>query len=157
MPICKKCNSSFNARPLIDGQYKWLRHRVYCLKCSPFNSNRNKKSSNIQITCSICSKKYSYKRGGNSHTRCGSCCANSRRHNKKKLAIEYKGGKCIICGYSKCFQALSFHHLDPKNKHFTISGKHCLSFEKLKIELDKCVLLCANCHMEIEAGITKIP
>ena len=68
---------------------------------------------------------------------------------KKKLKlIEYKGGKCQRCGYNKCEEALEFHHLDPTQKDFTISS-HSYSFEKMKRETDKCILVCSNCHREI--------
>lgn len=74
-----------------------------------------------------------------------------RQRTKLKL-VEHKGGKCKECGYSKCVQALEFHHLDPKEKDFTVSGKSW-SFEKLKREVDKCVLVCNRCHTEIHAGL----
>ena len=74
-----------------------------------------------------------------------------RKRVKQKL-IEYKGGKCDFCGYDKCNRSLQFHHLDPNEKDFSISGKS-LSFEKLKSEVDKCVLVCANCHCEIHDGL----
>lgn len=64
-------------------------------------------------------------------------------------ALEYKGGKCSICGYNKSIAALEFHHINPNEKdkdYFNMRGG--LS-PKLKTELDKCVLLCANCHREI--------
>ena len=77
-----------------------------------------------------------------------------RRAVKRNL-IEYKGGKCQICGYNRCQEALEFHHLDPQEKDFTISGG-TKSFESLKPEVDKCMLLCANCHREIHAGLVKI-
>ena len=77
-----------------------------------------------------------------------------RREVKRKL-IEYKGGKCQICGYNRCQEALEFHHLDPSQKDFTISGG-TKSFESLKPEVDKCILVCANCHREIHAGLIKI-
>lgn len=78
------------------------------------------------------------------------------RKRKKLELIEYKGGKCQICGYNKCSGALEFHHLDPMQKDFQISA--CSkSFETLKQEVDKCILVCANCHREIHAGITEIP
>lgn len=73
----------------------------------------------------------------------------------RKEAIEYKGGKCIVCGYNKSIRALQFHHLDPTQKDFGISGT-TKSFEKLKPELDKCVLLCANCHGEVHEGLLDI-
>lgn len=73
---------------------------------------------------------------------------------KTKLKA-YKGGKCIVCGYNKSIRALQFHHLDPTQKDFGISGT-TKSFEKLKPELDKCVLLCANCHGEVHEGLLDI-
>ena len=73
----------------------------------------------------------------------------------KQRLIEYKGGRCQICGYNKCMNALEFHHLNPQEKDFTISGG-TKSFESLKPEIDKCILVCANCHREIHAGLIKI-
>lgn len=77
------------------------------------------------------------------------------RKNIKKRMVEYKGGRCQICGYNKCIEALDFHHLDPKDKDFNISGG-TRSFEKLKPEIDKCILVCSNCHREIHAGLIDI-
>lgn len=75
------------------------------------------------------------------------------RNRVKDMAVHYKGGKCVLCGYSKCSKALHFHHLNPKDKDFTISGG-TRSFENIREELDKCILVCSNCHAEIHAGIT---
>lgn len=73
-----------------------------------------------------------------------------QRRKLKKQAIEYKGGSCQKCGYNKCPGALSFHHLDSNEKDFGISDKGVSrSFEKVKSELDKCILVCSNCHAEI--------
>lgn len=77
---------------------------------------------------------------------------------RKKIKIqlvEYKGGKCENCGYNKCLDALDFHHRDPNKKDFGIGGK-TKSIDKMKKEADKCVLVCANCHREIHAGLIKI-
>lgn len=71
------------------------------------------------------------------------------RHKLKERAVEYKGGKCSKCGYDKCLAAFDFHHLDPDQKDFRISGGHYRSFENIRAELDKTVLLCANCHREV--------
>lgn len=77
-----------------------------------------------------------------------------RRRAIKALAIEYKGGKCQVCGYKKYQGALDLHHIDPKQKEFNISKKgHSRSWERVKKEIDKCILVCANCHREVEAGI----
>lgn len=71
--------------------------------------------------------------------------------------VEYKGGKCTVCGYDKCSDALVFHHLDPTQKEFCLSGSHARSWENIVKELDKCVLLCIRCHVEehhrLNAGV----
>jgi 5-methylcytosine-specific restriction endonuclease McrA len=77
-----------------------------------------------------------------------------RRKKIKKMAVEYKGGKCQICSYDKCIEALEFHHLDPNKKDFGIASKGVTrSWAKVKAELDKCIMLCANCHREVHVGL----
>src|SRR5579864_7670151 len=81
-----------------------------------------------------------------------------RRKKIKILAIEYKGGKCQICGYSRYQGALELHHLNPKDKSFAIGDKgYTRSWEAIRSELDKCILLCANCHREVAGGIEQLP
>jgi predicted RNA-binding Zn-ribbon protein involved in translation (DUF1610 family) len=87
--------------------------------------------------------------------RCKKCSVDAvhkRRHKLKDKAIEYKGGKCEKCGYSASKRALSFHHLDPTQKEFTISSAN-RSWDRVKNELDKCMLVCMNCHMELHDEI----
>lgn len=75
----------------------------------------------------------------------------------KEMAVRYKGGECVKCGYNKCIGALEFHHVDRTQKDFNISHKgYTRSWEKVKEELDKCELVCANCHREIEYGFARI-
>ena len=78
--------------------------------------------------------------------------ARVRRHELRDKAIQYKGGRCSICSYDKCASAFDFHHLDPMEKDFTISS-HMSSWERIKKEIDKCVLLCARCHREVHDGM----
>lgn len=84
--------------------------------------------------------------------RCKKCsveAVSKRRKELKQKAIVLKGGSCQKCGYNKCVDALQFHHRNPSEKEFSISAnRHVISWEKLKIELEKCDLLCANCHAE---------
>ena len=62
------------------------------------------------------------------------------------------GGACNNCGYNKCVGAMEFHHKDPDGKDFGLSAQGLTrSWEKQRIELDKCVMLCANCHREEHA------
>ncbi len=78
-----------------------------------------------------------------------------RQRTKQKL-VEYKGGKCVICGYNKCMVSLTFHHRDPTQKEVGITGQ-TKSYERLKKEVDKCELVCSNCHGEIHDGLVSIP
>lgn len=81
-----------------------------------------------------------------------------RRRKIKELSVSYKGGKCQVCGYGKYPGALDLHHIDPSTKEFGIGDKgYTRSWEKVRKELDKCILVCANCHREVEAGITQLP
>ena len=80
---------------------------------------------------------------------------NFRKRTKEK-AVDYKGGKCKICNYDRCVSALEFHHLEPSKKDFTLSQSMNIAWDKIKEELDKCILVCANCHREIHEGIIKI-
>jgi len=92
--------------------------------------------------------------------RCKKCrvdAVDKRRRLIKQKAVDYKGGSCINCGYSKCITALEFHHIEPDGKDFSISQKgHTRSWDIIKVELDKCILVCANCHREIhDSSINK--
>jgi DNA replicative helicase MCM subunit Mcm2 (Cdc46/Mcm family) len=93
---------------------------------------------------------------GRGYYRCVKCRSyqvQKRRDNLKKMAVEYKGGKCEKCGYNKCLSALDFHHLEPEHKDFGISYKGITrKWESIKNEIDKCILVCANCHREIHMG-----
>lgn len=80
-----------------------------------------------------------------------------RRKVLRQRAVEYKGGRCILCGYNKCIDALEFHHSNAVNKDFGLSQKGITrSWQKVRKELDKCVLICANCHREIHAGLRSL-
>lgn len=68
--------------------------------------------------------------------------------------LEAHGGACVICGYDRCDRALAFHHVDPSTKSFSISAnRKVMGFPGLYEETKKCILVCSNCHAEIEAGI----
>ncbi len=72
-----------------------------------------------------------------------------KRKRNRFAALLYKGNKCKICLYDKCIPALEFHHIDPSSKKFTISSGIDKGWRKIKSELDKCILVCPNCHKEI--------
>ena len=80
-----------------------------------------------------------------------------RRKRLKQMAIDLKGGKCIICGYKKSSAALDFHHVDGSKKEFGISLDGITrSWQRVQKELEKCILVCANCHREIHASVLQL-
>lgn len=95
------------------------------------------------------------------HWRCRLCrqeAVSRRRRKVKRILVDEAGGGCFICGYNRSIAALQFHHVDPKSKRFNISGKgYTISMRLLREEAPKCALLCANCHVEVEAGLTELP
>lgn len=72
---------------------------------------------------------------------------------RKAEAVRLKGGKCSICGYSKNYAALQFHHRNPENKVFNLDARKLsnTNWDSITKELEKCELLCANCHAEIHS------
>jgi hypothetical protein len=121
----------------------------------------------VELVCKKCGKRYEFTPGYNPVTKkrnsrnyisvCNSCHTNSKRFERKRRMIEYKGGKCQLCGYNKCDRALVFHHLNPNIKQYRFAGNHARKWETMKLELDKCILLCQNCHCEVHEGLRIIP
>lgn len=107
-------------------------------------------------TCDQCGRRYAYdSRKGHGKRKCNSCRANGWRDRRalKQRMVDYKGGCCEICGYERCLRALDFHHRDPATKRFNLAQGHNRSWESLRLELDKCLLVCSNCHLEIEGSV----
>jgi hypothetical protein len=101
--------------------------------------------------CNHCSQELDVDLFKNNNKKCNLCIAKIARYKKynfKAECISYKGGKCEKCGYNKCPDALEFHHLNPEEKDFEISSVRKYDFALVQDELDKCVLLCSNCHRE---------
>lgn len=82
--------------------------------------------------------------------------SNRRRRVKQQLVAE-AGGACVLCGYSRYAGALQFHHVDPANKSFSLGLSGLTrSIEAMRAEAAKCVLLCGNCHAEVEGGVATL-
>jgi|SRR5208337_672601 len=166
--ICKSCSCKH------DGSFG---SGLYCSRsCAnrrhPTNATKEKIGKKLKIRpdnfCIDCGKKLYNKR----NHRCRSCLGISRRgkgiyktsivkdgkvkyiherrKNLRRQFIQELGDCCSKCGYNKYDGALQFHHKDPSKKEFGLSNKHLnLSLEKLRKEVKKCILLCANCHHEL--------
>lgn len=100
-------------------------------------------------------------RSADGYYRCRQCRVASvvrRRRRVKELLAHEAGGRCVLCGYSRYLGALQFHHLDPAQKRLGLSRAGVtLSLETLRAEAGKCILLCSNCHAEVEAGLVNLP
>ena len=128
----------------------------YWLKKLELKTSPNKYNKKSEYCCRYCGeedknkmKKHDKERF--SHVVCAACHSLDtieRGRRKKILLVEYKGGCCEKCGYDKNYAAFDFHHINPKNKDPTFKNLRYWSVEKAKSEVDKCLLLCANCHRE---------
>lgn len=98
---------------------------------------------------------------GRGYYRCKRCRADRvarRRRKLKTILVAEAGGACRVCGYDRCIAALEFHHVNRDEKKLAISNYGVtLSLEVLRAEASKCVLLCSNCHVEVETGFTSLP
>lgn len=92
--------------------------------------------------------------------RCPKCSSESvsrRRRRIKAILVEEAGGSCTVCRYDRYVGALEFHHLDRESKLFAVGHAGMTrSIATAREEAAKCVLLCANCHAEVEAGIVDL-
>lgn len=143
----------------------WM--NMFGLKTTPISKYGNKMTKykiGDEKVCPKCNRKllickenfYIKKSGGGVHPWCRECnnaISLSKQRDMKIKAVSIMGGACQICGYNKYVGALDFHHKDPNVKEYNISQLRTYSFEKLKIELDKCLCVCRNCHAEIHAGL----
>jgi hypothetical protein len=107
--------------------------------------------------CDECFKKYLHKiRTTDKYRK----LRNKRRKidllKKKKIMVDYLGGKCSKCGYNKSLSALTFHHRNPKEKEYELGHIKDNNWQRVKKELDKCDLVCFNCHMEIHEELNSL-
>ena len=154
MPNCKVCTKSIPETLKVDNKtYTISTRRTRCFECSPFSPDRYKKKQRTlspPVDSNLCQCGNSKKP---SVLYCKPCRVNNRRFVVRAKCIAYLGGKCSLCGYNRCYDAFTFHHKNPQEKDFSIGGNHCRKWESIKAELDKCLLLCYNCHQEVHEKI----
>ena len=110
-------------------------------------------------TCLICGTKFTPKdKNANQRTCCYTCMPEGTQLGRSgflDLLRKQRGGKCQRCGYNTYLGALEFHHISQNEKDFTI-GNRDYRLEDCVRETKKCVLICANCHREVHAGLWDI-
>jgi DNA-binding CsgD family transcriptional regulator len=151
---CRNSGIKRDVRKLTDGEILEMKE-IFKNKTTKETSEQfNVSASTVKKYCGAKTKKPKHtleeKKRRNSE-------AVSRRRKKVKfMAVEYKGGKCENpkCGYDKYVGVLQFHHLDPSKKDFGIAANgNTMGWDKIKKELDKCIMVCSNCHGEIHGDI----
>jgi transposase-like protein len=141
----------------------WLRkHDMETHGASQLRSTRDGRGSGADATLRVCAvhDATTFVLDTDGYYRCPKCRAESvirRRARIRAEIIAQAGGCCAIRGYSRHFDALQFHHLDPATKEFTLCNGDTRSLERMRAEATKCVLLCANCHAEVESGAAQVP
>lgn len=145
---CKKCGQRIPPRVKIDGKSHVTASRTHCLECVPWKT----KAQPLSVE-----EKLQKKRGSVSRWRQrriqedGVDPISARAVKKRTFIIELTNG-CQACGYNRCRDAISFHHMKDKAFHLTVR-RFQLGADNLIRELKKCVVLCHICHTEHHAGI----
>jgi 5-methylcytosine-specific restriction endonuclease McrA len=114
----------------------------------------------IELTCRHHGRTTFRLRGYDAQYRCLRCQSEQvieRRRRLRARLVAEAGGSCALCGYHRYVGALHFHHVDPSTKAFALGGGATRSLERNRQEAAKCVLLCSNCHAEVEAGLKLLP
>jgi len=153
---CKLCDKPFPTKIYIDGKQRNLRNRKYCLDCSPFGRHNTRAltgfESLLKRQCEACGKDLIRK--SEKGKMCWVCTNRNNRREKIEKIKGLVGSACWFCGYSRCWEAMDFHHVDPEQKLFNLTTRELqFSWERVVSEVKKCVLTCARCHREIHAGV----
>jgi len=147
----------------LDRSLATIRHWMGKYELKPVPRRKKASEHGLREMPSLCKRHGStvFVREGSGYYRCKRCRLErvaQRRRTIKRILVEEAGGKCLLCGYDRCQQVLEFHHLDPGMKEFQLSHNGATrSLARSRAEARKCILLCANCHREVEAGIRALP
>jgi hypothetical protein len=173
MRNCLFCTKEL-IRKINEQPHSWNKRRYCNRSCAASSNNRTSPKRGVEGACkqcliplatrlSYCSiecQKIAKKKRLSDRRKAGTIISSSQSvgswmKRTKIKSIEYKGGGCIRCGYSRYVGCLHFHHIDPTQKDFGISGIS-KAWDTIRAELDKCVLLCSICHSELHGGLWKL-
>lgn len=135
--VCS-CGQVISFTAVIAGKRHNLKNRKFCLVCSPFGLHNTRDVTKPRPAPMERFRRYQER----------------VRRERKQALVEMRGGNCVVCGYSKCINALEFHHRDPADKKFQLSKENLLKrWPVVLAEAEKCDLYCANCHRELEESL----
>lgn len=162
MKPCQICSGYIQRRIKVSGEAILLSSaRTTCIKCRPYKSTKGRQLdttrrqivNGLEIRC--CTKCNEWRDPDCYHHTTGLICKkcykasytfSQKRVDLKLRAVRYKGSKCQRCNKTFPICAYSFHHRDPTAKDFAINKAGYLWNQMIQTELDKCDLLCHNCH-----------
>jgi len=151
----------------LDRSYSTVRHWLTrhglatprAVRLAETATARTSGAATVEAICPVHGVTLFIRRGSHGF-RCRRCrmeAVDRRRREIKRMLVAEARGACAICGYDRSVQALQFHHLDPADKSFSLAaGGLTRSLQRAREEAAKCVLLCANCHAEVEGGLATI-
>jgi transposase len=147
----------------VDRSQATVRHwlREYSLRVRRGREPKVQDIREVQRWCATHGVTTFVRYGPDDHLRCRLCRrqrVSDRRRRVKEILVAEAGGACRLCGYDRSVAALHFHHIDREQKAFGLALRGVArSLERCRAEARKCVLLCANCHAEVEAGLARLP
>lgn len=139
----------------------WLRHFDLRTQPSRYGPRGGTAGAELMRECTRHGWTWFRRTGTSNRYRCAKCVVESvsaRRRRVKEILVAEAGGRCAACGYADCIGVLQFHHVDPATKRFHLGREGVArSLNRARAEARKCILLCANCHAEVELGFRALP
>ena len=163
MKICKYCGKTFGPRANSEICFECMPSGLTAAQRNTIKKKLERQANPIILKCPCCEKNFELPFGEINRKYCFECVpsgltkkeqGNRIRFLAKMKMVNMLGGKCCLCGFNKYQSALEFHHINEDSKEFNISHR-VSSFElndEILKELDKCVLLCSNCHRALHAN-----
>jgi hypothetical protein len=156
--ISKKYNKGYSTI-----RYWLLKYNIKTNEALTRDINKNAEDKN-EKPCACCKqikpKTEYYKNGSKSRGYCKKCLCKYHQDRLRRVKVKmvlYKGGCCERCNLrleDSHYSVFDFHHLNPLTKDINFNGIKSQKWEKIKNEIDKCKLLCSNCHRITHAELS---
>lgn len=149
--LCPNCNQSVPKYVWKNGKKINCQNRRYCFDCSPLGSHNTRVLEVSENTkeCPDCLDLHNQR-----NKRCFRCYFHRRKRRIRQKIEQIVGYSCWICGYDKCKRNIHFHHVNEETKSFGLTARELmLKWDRIWPEMQKCIVLCGNCHGEVHEGI----